>query len=275
MKKILTLVIITFGSQLIQAQTAYIQVTGEPDLSVYLNNQFKGKTTVEYNGYIIENVTAGKNLIKIEKEGYTPFEETINVKAGEVFSYKVKPFTKHSVYISEQGNTGQTEKKAVVETGKLIVQSVPIEIKISIPEIEGIDNKLKTKDEWILEKVPQGNYKVIFSFNQKVIEKNITIKKDDEISVFVNMLNGDFKVVDLAAEKRLKKSNERAKAEQERVQNEKLAREKAENDRLSEERWEKDKAERRRKDDRNDFLINAGCIAVGILTAILMALYLQ
>ncbi len=193
MKKILTLVIIIIGCRLIQAQTAYIQVTGEPDLSVYLNNQFKGKTTVEYNGYIIENVSPGNNLIKIAKDGYTPFEETITVKSGEVFAYKVKPFTKHSVYISEQGNTGQTEQKAKVKTGKLIVQSVPIEIKISIPSIEGVDNKIKTKDEWIVDNITEGSYVIRFTYNQKIIEKTIEIKENDVYKVFINMMNGDFK----------------------------------------------------------------------------------
>jgi hypothetical protein len=173
-------------------QTAYIQVTGEPNLSVFLNSQFKGKTTAEYNGYIIENVNPGKNIIKIVKEGYTPFEETITVKPGEVFAYKVKPFTKNTVYISEQGNTGQTDKKATIETGKLIVQSLPIEIKITIPDIEGVNNSPKAKDKWMADKISTGLYEITFSYGQKVITKTVRIEKDQVTSVFVNMLNGEF-----------------------------------------------------------------------------------
>ena len=192
MKKIFLSLCLILVANILFGQTAYIQVTGEPNLSVFLNNQFKGKTNVEFNGYIIEKVPAGKNIIKIVKEGYTPFEETITVKSGEVFAYKVKPFSKNTVYISEEGNTGQTEKKALLETGKLIVQSLPIEIKITIPDIEGINKKLKAKDKWIAENIATGNLEITFSFGEKVITKTIKIEKDRVTTVFVNMLNGDF-----------------------------------------------------------------------------------
>ncbi len=176
------------------SQTAYIQVKGEAGLSVFLNSQIKGITSTEYNGLIIENVSPGKHLIKIVKEGYTPFEEYVIVKPGEVFAYKVKPFAKHIVEISEQGNVAETNKTATIQTGKLVIQSVPIEIKISIPDIEGVQNSQKTKDEWIAEKIPAGTYLITFSFNKKIITKSITIEGDEITNVFVNMLNENLTV---------------------------------------------------------------------------------
>lgn len=186
--------VLFFFSQQLTGQNAYIQVNGEPGLSVFLNGNFKGKTTADLGGYIIENVKAGKNLIKVVKEGYTPFEETISVKAGEVLAYKVKPFSKHVVTISEEGNNAETDKKAKVETGKLIVQSLPIEIKITMPAIEGVTNKAKSKDEWIADKIPSGNYKMIFTFNNKKIEKDVEINGNETTKVFVNMLSGEVQV---------------------------------------------------------------------------------
>lgn len=189
------------------AQTAYIQVYGEPDLSVYLNNDYKGKTTAELKGLIIENVTPGKNLVKIVKTGFTPYEESITVKPGEVFAYTVKPFTKHLVEISQQGHTGETDKKATVKTGKLIIQSVPIEIKISIPDIEGVDKSQKTKDEWMADKIPAGNYEIIFLWGDKVITKNVAIESEKVTGVFVNMLNGEFVVKTKLEEKQQRKAD--------------------------------------------------------------------
>lgn len=194
MKKFFILFFLILVSNNIFGQTSYIQVIGEPNLSIFLNNQFKGKTTVEYKGYIIENVTPGKNVIKIVKEGYTSYEETITVKTGEVFAYEVKPFSKNSVYISEQGNTGQTEKKETIETGKLIVQSLPIEIKITMPDIEGVNNIQKAKDKWMADHISTGDYEITFSFGEKVITKTIKIEHEKVTSVFINMLNGDFTV---------------------------------------------------------------------------------
>lgn len=200
MKKLFLLLILTFLTQFINAQS-YIQVTGEPNLSVYLNNVFKAKTTAEFNGCIIENVQSGINVIKIEKTGYAAYEESINIKKGEVFAYKVKPFTKHSVYVSEQGNSAVTEKKEVLETGKLIIQSVPIEIKITISDIDGINNSSKTKDEWIADEIPAGNYKVTFTYNQKSISKNISVLGNETTNVFVNMMSSEVKTSNTIDEK--------------------------------------------------------------------------
>lgn len=196
MKKTNFLLLITFllVYTLTTGQNSYIQVVGEPNLSVFLNNSFKAKTTSDLGGCIIENVTPGKNLIKIVKDGYTPFEEIITVKSGEVLEYKVKSFTKHKVYVSEQGNTNVTDKKAVVKTGKLIIQSVPIEIKITISDIDGIDNSAKTKDKWQADEIPEGEYKITFTYNKKIITKTVEIIGSETTSLFVNMLNGDFKI---------------------------------------------------------------------------------
>ena len=211
MKKLLLISLLLITSSIILGQTAYIEVKGEPDLSVYLNGKYKGKTTAEFKGLIIENVSAGSNLIKIEKEGYTPFEETITVKAGEVLAYKVKPFTKHKVYVSEEGNTAETDKKATVETGKLVIQSLPIEIKITIPDIDGVNNFTKTKDKWQADEIPAGNYKITFTYNQKVITKTVEIMGSETTSLFVNMLSGDFKTSNTQDEKKEKYNFEKMK----------------------------------------------------------------
>lgn len=201
------LLLLLLFSTFSNAQTAYIQVNGEPDLGVYLNGDYKGKTTAEYKGLIIDNVSAGKNLVKIVKEGFTPYEETITVKPGEVFAYTVKPFTKHLVQISEKGNSDETDKKATIKTGKLIIQSVPIEIKITMPDIEGVTNSQKSKDEWVADKIPTGNYEITFAYGPKVITKNVTIESDKVTGVFVNMLNGEFVVKTKLTEKQQRKQD--------------------------------------------------------------------
>jgi hypothetical protein len=193
MKKTFLFTLLMLTSTILFGQNAYIQVDGEPNLSVYLNSKFKAKTTAELGGCIIENVTPGKNLIKIVKEGFIPFEETITLKPNEVFSYKVKPFIKNKVTIEESGNSGETDKKATIETGKLIIQSVPINIKITIPSIEGISNTTKAKDEWIVNNISAGTCEATFTYNKKIIKKTFEIIGGETTNVFINMLNGDYK----------------------------------------------------------------------------------
>ncbi len=193
-KYIFLSLLLLFTCSIIFGQTSFIQVNGEAGLSVLLNGGFKGKTTVEYKGLIIENLTPGKNVIKVVKAGFIPFEETINVRPGEVFAYNVQPFSKPLVTISEEGNTGETDKKAEVKTGNLVVQSVPIDITITMPKIEGIDKRPKTKDKWMVDKVPVGNYEITFSYGQKLITKTVEIQSDKLTSAFISMLSGEFSV---------------------------------------------------------------------------------
>ncbi|RYY99506.1 MAG: hypothetical protein EOO11_04735 [Chitinophagaceae bacterium] len=102
------------------------------------------------------------------------------IKAGELLAYKVKPFTRHVVSISEKGNSQETEKKVALVVGKLVVQGVPIEIKISMPDIEGVDNNQKSRDEWIADKLPIGRYEINFAFNQKKIQCAVEIRERTE-----------------------------------------------------------------------------------------------
>jgi len=194
-------------------QKSYIQVEGEPNLRVYLNNNFKGVTTQELGGFIIENVTPGANTIKVVKDEYAPYEEKVQVKAGEVLTFKVKPFQKHVVNFSEQGNTESTNKQTALKTGKLIIQLLPIEIKVTIPQIEGVSNFLKTKDQWAVESIPEGKYKIIFEYKKKKITKTVDVDANETTSIFANMLNGEIEIKNTIVEtrKRLKKEEGIAK----------------------------------------------------------------
>ncbi|MBB2144806.1 PEGA domain-containing protein [Pedobacter sp. LMG 31464] len=196
MKHALLFIFLTLGASKAFSQKSYIQVSGEPNLSVYLDGELKGKTTVEYQGYIIDNVSPGAHIIKVVKDGYIPFQETITVKANEVFAYKVKPFSRQGVTISEQGNAASSEKKVDIPTGKLIIQSVPIEIKITIPQVEGLKDITKTKDQWTVSDISEGSYDLQLNFGSKSITKRINILGGFTTSVFVNMISGEFTLKD-------------------------------------------------------------------------------
>ncbi|UKJ06308.1 PEGA domain-containing protein [Solitalea lacus] len=203
-KLVFTLFFLFLSLSNLQAQNSYIQVNGEAGLSVFLNGLFKGKTSADIGGYVIENVSPGQNKLKIVKDGYAPYEEVVTVKAGEVLAYKVKPFSKHTVLFSEQGNSQSTNEQVKIETGKLIIQSVPIEIKLSISNIENADNLSKTKDQWLAESVPAGNYTIEFSLNDKKIKKIVEILANETTSVFANMLSSEITVKNSIEERKVR-----------------------------------------------------------------------
>ncbi|MDZ4757802.1 MAG: PEGA domain-containing protein [Bacteroidota bacterium] len=186
---LLSFIIISLSNSF--GQTGYIEVQSEPGLSVYLNNVYKGKTTVELSGYIIQKVTPGKNIIRVEKDGYQSYEDNITVKAGEVFVYVVKPLTKEIVDIIEKEKEFISKNKVESQKGKLIIQSLPSKIYITIPQIENVNDYLKA-GEWEMPNIPVGKYDITFTFNETVITKTFEISKNETTNIFVNMLSGEY-----------------------------------------------------------------------------------
>lgn len=209
MKYFIFCVISLFFVQRGQAQTAYIQISGESGLDVYLNGKLKGQTRTEFNGLIIDNVSPGKNTIKVVKKGYIPFEESVTIQAGEVFLYKVKEFKKNVIPVYQEGNSAQTTQVETLPSGKLIIQSIPIEMKIRIETVDGVNTK--NKDQWVAEKFPEGTYAIEFEANGKTIKKSVTIYRDETTKLFINMLNGEMKTEMVEREAKIKENLQKEK----------------------------------------------------------------
>jgi hypothetical protein len=187
MKKQLILYVLFFVCSInLLSQNSHIQVMSESGISVFLDGQFKGTTSSEYGGIIIQNIPSGQHIIKVVKEGYLPQEETISIKAGEVFTYRVNKEFLPSIKISEKGN--QENQAISIKKGNFKIQSLPIEIKIVIPALQ--INALKSKDEWFANDIPEGLYKVTYNWNGKTLEDNIPIENEMVTYAFVNMVDG-------------------------------------------------------------------------------------
>jgi ribosomal protein S17E len=200
MKQIVLYFVFSIFNTIVFSQTAYIQISGESDLEVYINGQYKGLTRKEFNGLIIDNIKAGPNTIKVVKKGFVPFEESVTIQAGEVFLYKVKEFKKNVIPVYQEGNSGQTTKVESIPTGKLIIQSIPIEIKIRIETVDGVN--LKNKDQWIAEKFPEGTYQIEFEANGKTVKKSVTLFANETTKLFVNMISGEMTTTMIEREER-------------------------------------------------------------------------
>ena len=166
------------------AQSSNIQIVSEPDISIFLNGEFKGKTTSEMGGMIIENIVAGEYKIKAVKEGFVPQEKLISLKRGEVLKYYVSPSFLPSIKISQNGNTNSEQLS--LKMGKLKIQSLPIEINIEIKSLN--INDVKNMDEWTANPIQEGIYHAVFSWNNKSLNYDLDIKQDQETSIFVNMI---------------------------------------------------------------------------------------
>lgn len=186
---ILCSLIIVLSTNLCAQQDSYIQVKAEPNIKVYLNDEFKGVTSEELTGLIIEKLKAGTYQIRVDKEGFTSQSESIILNSGEVKIYQVKPFVPQ-YRITQSGNKQQ--QTIELKTGSLKIQSLPAEILIEIAELN--IKSLKSDDVWNVEEVPIGLYKVKFTWGNKVLFDTIRVEQNKFKHIFANFINGKVEI---------------------------------------------------------------------------------
>lgn len=168
---------------------AYIQLVSEPGVSVFLDDIFKGKTTEEIAGLIIENVPSGTHSIKCVKKNYEPQNTQIYVSSGEVLVYNVKPF-KPKINIVQHGRSSAQLIQHCVQDLK--IQSLPVEILI---HMSALDLKsYKQEDLWEAKNIPIGEYEIEFTWRDQSLKYSTIINEDHPRHLFVDMI--DLKVTD-------------------------------------------------------------------------------
>lgn len=192
MKKLIVILILTIiGAYPLYSQESYIQVVGEPGISVFLNGKFKGKTNAEVGGLILEDLSRGRYTVKVVKEGFQPQKETITLKKGEVRQYKVKPFVRN-IEIVQSGQ--ESEKAFIQKTGVIRIQSLPVAITIDIPLLD--ISSMKTEDAWEAKNIPEGGYTAVFSWNDKKLEHYLFVDEGKVTSLLVNMVKEEITLQD-------------------------------------------------------------------------------
>lgn len=185
--RVIIVVLVSFFSILnLSAQTGscFIEVISASGIEVYLDNKYVGTTNSNDNGLFIQNINSGSHALKFVKEGFQPQRDAITLKQNQVLPYRVKPF-KLSIKISQSG--GSDEGEMVLETGTLIIQSLPTAITLKISAL-GI-NVQKTQDKVTLNNIPVGAYKAVFQWKGKVLSYNVEIEAKEKTHLMVNMVN--------------------------------------------------------------------------------------
>ncbi len=180
-----------------------IQITCEPGIRIWLNNDFKGKTTIDDNGIFIEGLSQGNYIIKAAKTGFNPLRKTVNVLDGQTIEVKIK-FTTPSVKIEQI--SPEKDTTLVQKVGTFILRSVPLKATVYI------DNKEMGKTDIKVGNFPVGNHTVKFVFKNKELKGSFQLNSNESLK-----LKGHFKKNEILNETEIeKKEEERKRLEVER-----------------------------------------------------------
>ncbi len=186
-------VLMIFAGNTFMAQEAktYLQIKGDPDIAIFLDDEFKGLTSSDVGGLLIQNVIPGVRSIKALKKGFQPQIDSVSITANEVTTFTLKPFIP-KIEIEQKGIEERTNSSPKI--GSVVIQSSPVGMIIDIPSI-GIVQQSKTKDEWSMKKVPAGLYLAEFRASDRVIRYEINVKDGIEQHIMVSFDNGEVTVI--------------------------------------------------------------------------------
>ena len=195
----LVLVNFMIATEIVLAQEGYIQIESEPGVTVFLNDNLQGVTSSEFGGLIIQNVPAGNHLLRFTLDGFNPQEEQIALRPGQVYAHRVRPFVPR-VRITEHGKTG--DQQIGLQVGRLKIQSLPVAITITIPELEVEYNK--SSDKWKAHELewegdfnraplvqPLSNYHCHQTDSDAVISVRFEVRQDGTVGRLQPIINAN------------------------------------------------------------------------------------
>ena len=173
--------VVAFGS----VGVAFIELKAPPGLSVYLDENYIGLTNADHSGMYIETAP-GDHRISVHKSSYKAQVFSVSLANNQVMALEVETF-EPEIVISESGASNTSN--IIRDTGKLVLQTLPLQCRILVPEL-GIDYN-KIQDRWTADNVPTGTYKGIVETGTQSYPVVLTVKSNRTTHLFVNVIKGD------------------------------------------------------------------------------------
>lgn len=172
-------------------KTGDIQVICKPELKVYCDNNFIGKSTHLEDGKYVRDVEKGRHLIKLEFDEHTSHCFEVEVIPDQIVKLDVE---KSSLKLLVEEDNPDFFVRQVV--GSLKIFSIPVNCEVHF--LDQIFHK-KTPT-FTLRNVPIGTYPIKFIKKHKELEAFITIRKRITIEIKADFL--EEKIINLTDEER-------------------------------------------------------------------------
>lgn len=187
--------------------TGHLQIKCDAGTQLYLDGEFLGVIAEELGWLVAKDVKSGKHVITAVLAGYHAQQANVTVEKDRVtvVDLKGKPMSSAP---REEG-MDVVAGKAKQEIGTLVIQSLPVECQVSIPELEKLPApssgkkllpSLKTKDKWLLQGLPVNEYEIICTAMDRDLSYVVEVRQGEETHLFFNFI--DEEVQDLSQIKR-------------------------------------------------------------------------
>jgi hypothetical protein len=161
-----------------------LQISGEPGVSISLNNEYVGKTTKEENGLILKDIAPGEYSLRAAMQGYNSTETQLVVENDQTIEWRLK-------YAEPVMNIEDAVKRidsAMVESkpvGTIILKSIPLnaEVFFNGKSIGSADKKITF--------APAADHSVKFVLQKRELSENFSLEPGDTVSLTADFVKGE------------------------------------------------------------------------------------
>ena len=157
-----------------------LQITAEPGISIWLNNEIAGKTSKEEKGLVITDLVPGEYVLKASMLGYDITEKHLKLEDNQTVEWRIKL----SKPVMQAEDSVRRIESAMIQskpTGTVIVKSIPLnaEVYFNGKSIGSTDKKITY--------VPAAEHVVKFVYQNHELSEKFSLQPDESI-----LLNADF-----------------------------------------------------------------------------------
>jgi hypothetical protein len=161
-----------------------LQISGEPGVSIWLNNENVGKTTKEENGLIFKDIAPGEYSLRAAKQGYNSTETQLTVENDQTIVWRLN-------YVEPVMNIEDAVKRidsVMVESkpvGTIILKSIPLnaEVFFNGKSIGSADKKISY--------APADDYSVKFVYQKRELAEKFALQPDETIFLIADFTKGE------------------------------------------------------------------------------------
>jgi hypothetical protein len=161
-----------------------LQITAEPDVSIWLNNEYVGKTAKKENGLVIKDLEPGEYNLRAARKGYESVEIMLNAEDNQTIEWRinlVKP-------VMDIVDTVRRIDVAMVETkpvGTITLKSIPLGAEVFF------NGKSIGKSDKRINYAPASDYSVKFVFQGSELLEKISLQPGAAIIVTADFTKGE------------------------------------------------------------------------------------
>lgn len=155
-----------------------LKISGPPGVKVWLNNEFKGETTLLYHGLYLENLSEGFYTIKAESPDNQILLDSFFLTSDRITELTLD-FTPPETMVMED----IVQRKKITAPGAggvLILRSIPLSARIFL------DGQEVGLADIIIRNVPATEHKVRFVFQGKELAFAFTLTTGEELTLKAN-----------------------------------------------------------------------------------------